>query len=66
MTQLFIGHLDQRLFSSKNSNIAMSRHLFYHLALAVKIGMDALAEVEKYMENNDLLWATETRQIENR
>lgn len=28
----------------------MSRHLFYHLALAVKIGMDALAEVEKYME----------------
>lgn len=42
----------------------MSRHLFYHLALAVKTGRDALVEVEKYMGNNDFLWATETRQIE--
>lgn len=45
-SQLFIGHLDQRLLSSKNSNTAMSRHPFCHFALAVKIGK----KVEKYME----------------
>lgn len=44
----------------------MSRHLFYHLALAVNIGRNALVEVEKYMGKSDLLWATEKLQIETR
>lgn len=41
----------------------MSRQPFYHLALAVKIGRDTSAEVEKYMEKSDLLQATERLQI---
>lgn len=44
----------------------MSRHPFYHLALAVKIGRDTWAEVEKYVEKSDLLRATERLQIETR